>query len=46
MGYLDYLEYAKFHGGVYFLCFWPEILFLAKFGPKIQNCLFIVKFGA
>ena len=28
-----------------FFSFVPEIPFLEKFGPKIQNCLFKVKFG-
>ena len=26
-------------------CFWVEILFLGKFGPKNQNCHFKLKFG-
>ena len=29
----------------HFLHFWPEVFFLGKFGLKIQNCLFGVKFG-
>ena len=29
-----------------FVGFRPKIPFLDKFGPKIQNCLFKVKFGA
>ena len=31
-------EYAEFNGGVNFSCFKPEIPFLGKFGPKINNC--------
>ena len=27
-----------------FFCFKPEIPFLGKFGPKNQDCLFILKF--
>ena len=42
---LHLLEYPEFNGGVRFLCFWPEISFLSKFGPKIQNCQFKLKFG-
>ena len=42
---LHLLEYPEFNGGVHFLCFWPEISFLSKFGPKIQNCQFKLKFG-
>ena len=38
------LEYAEFNGDVQFFCFWPEIHFLRKFGPKIQIFLFKVKF--
>ena len=34
---------AEFNGDVYFLRFQPEIPFLAKFGPKNQNCQFKVK---
>ena len=26
-------------------CFWPEIPFLGKFGPKNQNCQVKMKFG-
>ena len=33
-----------YHGEVHFFNFRPEILFLRKFGPKIKNCLFKVKF--
>ena len=35
------LESRCFH----FLCFWPEIPFLGKFGPKNQNYQFKLKFG-
>ena len=30
---------------VHFFRFRPQILFLGKFGPKNQNCQFILKFG-
>ena len=30
---------------VHFFCFRPEIAFMGKFSPKIQNCLFKVKSG-
>ena len=41
--YPELFEYAEFNGGVHFLCFRPEIPFLAKFDPKSQNCPFQVK---
>ena len=43
--YLDLLEYAKSNNDGHFFHFWVEILFLGKFGFKIQSCLFKVKFG-
>ena len=39
-------EYAEFSGYVHFFRFRPQIPFLAKFGPKHQNCRFILKCGA
>ena len=36
--------YAEFNNYVHFFCFWPWIFFLGKFGLKIQNCFFKVKF--
>ena len=30
---------------VHFFWFWPQIPFLGRFGPKNQNCQFILKFG-
>ena len=38
-------EYAEFSGYVHFFRFRPQIPFLGKFGPKNQNCQFILKFG-
>ena len=39
-------EYAKFIGGVYFICFRLNIAtFFGKFGPKSRNCQFKVKIG-
>ena len=32
--YLHSFEYAEFNCGVHFFCFWVEMLFLGKFGPK------------
>ena len=42
---LNYFKYAEFNGDVPFFCFWVEILFLGKFGPKNQNFYFKLKFG-
>ena len=39
------LSGAEFNGAVYFFCFWPEVPFLGKFGPKNKNCQFQLKFG-
>ena len=39
------LKYAEFNGDFHVFCFWPAILLLDEFGPKIQNCLFKLKFG-
>ena len=36
-------EYAEFSGYVHFFRF--QIPYLGKFGPKSQNCQFILKFG-
>ena len=36
--YLEKFEYAEFNGVVYFFCFWLEIAFLGKIGPKSQEC--------
>ena len=38
-------EYAEFNECDYFFCFWSTLLFLGKFGPKIQNCWFKLKFS-
>ena len=38
-------EYAEFSGYVHFFRFQPQIPFLGNFGPKNQNCQFILKFG-
>ena len=38
-------ECAEFSGYVHFFRFRPQIPFLGKFGPKNQNCQFILKFG-
>ena len=43
--YLHEFEHAEFNGGVHFFCFWVEMLFLGKFGPKSQNYQFKLKFG-
>ena len=37
--YLDY-----FNGDIHFFRFHSEVLFLGKFGPKIQNYQFKLKF--
>ena len=42
--YLDYFEYAELNDDVHFFYFPLEILFLAKFDPKTQNCRFKLKF--
>ena len=39
-------EYAGFSDYVHFFQFLAQIPFLGKFGPKNQNCQFILKFGA
>ena len=31
-------EYAEFSGYVHFFRFWPQIIFLGKFGPKNKTC--------
>ena len=38
-------EYGELNGAVHFFCFRQETPFLGKFGPKIQNCQFKLKFG-
>ena len=38
-------ECAEFSSYVHFFRFRPQIPFLGKFGPKNQNCQFILKFG-
>ena len=38
-------EFAEFSGYVHFFRLRPQIPFLGKFGPKNQNCQFILKFG-
>ena len=38
-------ECVKFSGYVHFFRFRPQIPFFGKFGPKNQNCQFILKFG-
>ena len=38
-------KYAEFSGYVHFFQFRPQIPFSGKFGPKNQNCQFILKFG-
>ena len=38
-------EYAEFSGYVHFFRFRLQIPFLGKFGPKNQNCHFILIFG-
>ena len=38
-------EYEEFSAYVHFFRFRPQISFLGKFGPKNQNCQFILKFG-
>ena len=43
--YLHEFEHAEFNGGVHFFCFWVEMLFLGKFGPKSQNYQFKLKFA-
>ena len=43
---VDHFEYAEFNGDLYFFCFLLEILFLAKFDRKTQNCQFKLKFGS
>ena len=37
---------SEFGGNVHLSCFEREILFVGKFCPKIQNCLFKIKLGA
>ena len=39
------MEYAELNGNIYFSRYPPEILFLGKVGPKIQNWQFKLKFG-
>ena len=39
------LKFGSSTDGVHFLCFWLEISFLGKFGPKNQNYKFKQKFG-
>ena len=39
------IKIVEFGDDVYFVCLGPEIPFLGKFGPKIQNYLFKLKFG-
>ena len=34
---LNHFKYAEFNGDVHLFCFWVEIPFLGKFGPKNQN---------
>ena len=44
---LDYQsEYAEFIGDTNFFCFQLVTLFLGKFVPKNQNCVFKLKFGS
>ena len=43
--YPDQFEYPEFNGDVHFFCFLPEIPFLGKFCPKIQNYHFELNFG-
>ena len=43
--YLNYFEYAEFNGIVHLFCFRLEVPFLGKFGPKNQNCQFVMKLG-
>ena len=43
--YLDYFKYAECSGDADFFHFLPETSCLGKFGPKIQNCQFRLKFG-
>ena len=44
--YKDWFEYAKFNGGVYFICFRVKIATLfGKFDPRNPNCLFKLKTG-
>ena len=38
----DQFEYGEFDGDTDFFSFRPDIHFLGKVGPKIQNCLFKV----
>ena len=41
----DNSENAKFNGHVQFFFLRTEILFMGKFGPKIQNYFFRMKCG-
>ena len=43
--HLHVSEYAEFDGDVQLSCFGLEIPFFGKFGPKIQNYVFKMKFG-
>ena len=43
--HLKLLEEPEFNSGVHFFCFWVEVRILSKFGSKIKNCFFKVKFG-
>ena len=38
--------HAEFNGGIHSFSFWPEILFLGKFGLESQTYQFNLKFGA
>ena len=37
---VDLFEYVEFNDEVHFFCFWPEIPFSGKYGPKNENCQF------
>ena len=43
--YFNQFKYAEFNGDVHSFCFWSEIPFLGRFGPKNQNYQFKLKFG-
>ena len=43
--YFSQFKYAEFNGDVHSFCFWSEIPFLGRFGPKNQNYQFKLKFG-
>ena len=45
ISYWGWYEYADFNRDAHFFCFRPEIPFLGKLGPAIQNCYFKQKFG-